>query len=155
MSDDNLMALLARVPLRSLVLLEDIDAAFAQREKADGVGNKLTFSGLLNALDGAGSKDGTMLFMTTNYIEKLDPALIRPGRADMRVKFSLATPDQAARMFQAFFPDATHDKRFGQIVGRRQMTMAEIQQHLILHQTSPVEALAALHLPDTAESLAK
>ncbi len=41
-------------------------------------GNTLTFSGLLNALDGVGAQqDGRLLFMTTNFIEVLDPALTR------------------------------------------------------------------------------
>lgn len=144
MSDDNLMALLARVPVRSFLLLEDIDAAFVQREKADGVGSKLTFSGLLNALDGAGSKDGTIAFMTTNHISKLDPALIRPGRADLRVEFGYATSEQAFNMFRAFFPAADQAEAFGVFVDAQSMTMAEVQQHLISHQKSPVEALAAL-----------
>lgn len=144
MSDDNLMALLARVPLRSFLLLEDIDSAFIRREKADGVGSKLTFSGLLNALDGAGSKDGTIAFMTTNHIEQLDSALIRPGRADLRVEFGYATAHQSSSMFRAFFPDAIQAEAFGAFVAIHGMTMADVQQHLIGHQKSPVEALAAL-----------
>lgn len=35
---------------------------------------------LLNALDGVAAAEGRLLFMTTNYIERLDQALIRPGR---------------------------------------------------------------------------
>jgi chaperone BCS1 len=41
--------------------------------------NTVTFSGLLNALDGVGAVEGRILFMTTNHMERLDPALIRPG----------------------------------------------------------------------------
>ena len=41
--------------------------------------NRLTFSGLLNAIDGVTSTEGRILFMTTNHVDKLDPALIRPG----------------------------------------------------------------------------
>ena len=42
----------------------------------------VTFSGLLNVLDGVASSEERLIFMTTNYIERLDPALIRPGRVD-------------------------------------------------------------------------
>ena len=153
MSDDILMALLARVPLRSFLLLEDIDAAFVKRDKVDGVGNKLTFSGLLNALDGAGSKDGTIAFMTTNHIEHLDSALIRPGRADKKIKFGYATADQASAMFLAFFPGAVQAKAFSEFVAEQVMTMAEVQQHLIEHQRSPVEALAALPVIQEAKAV--
>ena len=46
--------------------------------------NRLTFSGLLNAIDGVTSTEGRIVFMTTNYPERLDAALIRPGRVDFR-----------------------------------------------------------------------
>lgn len=42
-------------------------------------------SGLLNALDGVGAQEGKLVFMTTNHVELLDHALIRPGRADVKV----------------------------------------------------------------------
>ena len=45
--------------------------------------NRLTFSGLLNAIDGVTSTEGRIVFMTTNYVDRLDPALIRPGRVDL------------------------------------------------------------------------
>jgi ATP-dependent 26S proteasome regulatory subunit len=37
----------------------------------------VTFTGLLNALDGVAATEGRVMFMTTNYLERLDPALIR------------------------------------------------------------------------------
>ncbi len=46
--------------------------------------SRLTLSGLLNAIDGVTSTEGRILFMTTNYEERLDPALIRPGRVDFK-----------------------------------------------------------------------
>merc|ERR1719273_262855 len=102
MSDDRLQHRLADAPENSIILLEDIDAAFVSREMNDqsidskeldkkrmnesayqGL-NRLTFSGLLNAIDGVTSTEGRILFMTTNYVERLDPALIRPGRVDFK-----------------------------------------------------------------------
>jgi len=41
--------------------------------------------------------------MTTNHPEKLDPALIRPGRVDVREYFGHATPYQAKEMFLRFY----------------------------------------------------
>jgi len=45
----------------------------------------VSFSGLLNAIDGVRSQEGRILFMTTNHKENLDPALLRPGRADKHI----------------------------------------------------------------------
>lgn len=144
LSDDTLMALLSRVPSRSFVLLEDIDAAFNQREKSDDAKNKLTFSGLLNALDGAASKDGSLVFMTTNHIDRLDPALTRPGRADFQLEFGYATADQSNRMFCAYFPEAGGADGFGDKVAAMNISMADVQNHLIAHKDSCVRALNSL-----------
>ncbi len=81
--DDKFNRLLLDAPPKSILLLEDIDAIFSQREKGVFTSRKLTFSGFLNALDGVRSQEGQILFMTTNHIENLDPALLRPGRTDL------------------------------------------------------------------------
>merc|ERR1711922_60204 len=57
----------------------------------DKKANKLTLATLLEVLDGVMEMDGRMLVITTNYPEKLDRALIRPGRIDLKVKFSKCT----------------------------------------------------------------
>lgn len=59
----------------------------------------ITLSGLLNAIDGVASQEGRVLIMTTNYPEKLDDALIRPGRVDMSIEFTLASKQQIRELF--------------------------------------------------------
>ncbi|CAB4413218.1 unnamed protein product [Rhizophagus irregularis] len=69
------------------MLLEDIDAAFTQKRQPtdqQGYQSMVTFSGLLNALDGVASSEERIIFMTTNHVELLDKALIRPGRIDVK-----------------------------------------------------------------------
>ena len=44
------------------------------------------------------------MFATTNHIERLDPALSRPGRMDVWVNFTHATKWQAEGIFKCFFP---------------------------------------------------
>lgn len=48
----------------------------------------LTFSNLLNFIDGVSAPEGRIIIMTTNHKEQLDPALIRPGRINMSINFS-------------------------------------------------------------------
>ncbi|KAK8116135.1 Mitochondrial chaperone BCS1 [Apiospora sp. TS-2023a] len=64
---------------------------------------RLSLSGLLNILDGVASQEGRVLIMTTNHLEKLDRALIRPGRVDMIVEFGLADEGMTASIFRAIF----------------------------------------------------
>ena len=105
MDDDTLNRTLNETPANSIILLEDIDGIFAGREDVlrkggkkgkgkkgkGGRGPRITFAGLLNALDGIRSQEGRILFMTTNHKDKLDPALLRPGRADYHVKLDNAS----------------------------------------------------------------
>ena len=63
----------------------------------------MTFSGFLNALDGVASGEERIIFMTTNHPERLDPALIRPGRVDLSVLINDASPQQARRLFERFY----------------------------------------------------
>ena len=60
-------------------------------------------AGLLNAIDGVAAQEGRMLFMTTNHMERLDAALIRPGRVDMRLEFAHANEDQIMDFFVGFY----------------------------------------------------
>ncbi|KAH4043651.1 hypothetical protein HBH49_229430 [Parastagonospora nodorum] len=67
-----------------------------------GKGN-ISLAGLLNVIDGAASAEGRVLIMTTNYPEKLDSALIRPGRVDLQTKFTLATHEQIRAIFTRMY----------------------------------------------------
>lgn len=112
MTDDKLSHLLTKLPPRSVLLLEDADAAFRNRRQvdADGYsGGTVTFSGLLNALDGVAAGEERIAFLTTNHIDRLDEALIRPGRVDMTVRIGEATRHQAGEMWDRFYGDLDGD----------------------------------------------
>ncbi|KAI0047147.1 P-loop containing nucleoside triphosphate hydrolase protein [Auriscalpium vulgare] len=124
MSDNTLTTLMGNVPSRCILLLEDLDAAFTRSVSRDSTstgaptaptksaaaeattndGSTLSLSGLLNSLDGVAAAEGRLLFATTNHIERLDPALSRPGRMDVWVNFTNATKWQAEGIFKCFFP---------------------------------------------------
>ncbi|THH23205.1 hypothetical protein EUX98_g7970 [Antrodiella citrinella] len=84
----------------------------ARHRKPDGISdiNTLTLSGLLNALDGVAASEGRILFATTNHLDRLDPALSRPGRMDVWIEFKNASKWQAELLFNNFFPSAEEDE---------------------------------------------
>jgi mitochondrial chaperone BCS1 len=142
MNDNRINDLLNKVSDRNILLLEDIDCAFIQRTRKSGKEGGLTFSGLLNAIDGVASAEGRIIFMTTNHLDRLDPALIRPGRADVKLYFGNATQDQASRMFARFFPDhAKYAYDFGRLIPEREYSMAIMQDYLMMHRDEPLAAL--------------
>ena len=63
----------------------------------------ISLSGFLNIIDGVASAEGRILVMTTNHIEKLDPAILRPGRVDRIVHFGYANAEVIAGLFKAIF----------------------------------------------------
>ncbi|KAI9822677.1 MAG: hypothetical protein M1827_000396 [Pycnora praestabilis] len=78
-----------------------------ENDEKNGKNKGISLSGLLNAIDGVASHEGRVLVMTTNHPEKLDDALIRPGRVDMQVQFGLATRGQIEELFVRMY---SHDK---------------------------------------------
>lgn len=109
MDDETFNERMSEIPGGALVLIEDVDAAFVDREanpenqKKGKKGTGISFSTLLNALDGIGAVEGRLLCLTTNHIEKLDPALIRPGRIDLRFEFKNANQEQAKELFLRWY----------------------------------------------------
>jgi chaperone BCS1 len=80
-------------------------------------------------MDGVTTKRGMVLFMTTNHIEKLDEAFVRPGRVDMCVKFDVPNENQikdALTMMAADYKDE-HEKFIYQNQG---ISIAALQKHL-------------------------
>lgn len=151
LSDDRLNHLLSVAPQQSIILLEDIDAAFVSREDSERVKSayeglsRVTFSGLLNTLDGVASTEARIVFMTTNFLERLDPALIRPGRVDLKVEIGHASQHQIAQMFQRFYPEQPVDQAvlFAERVWgqARPVSMAQLQGYFLCHKSDPLAAV--------------
>ncbi|KAL0946668.1 hypothetical protein HGRIS_012858 [Hohenbuehelia grisea] len=166
LTDDKLNHLLSNAPERSFILIEDVDAAFNKRVQTseDGYQSSVTFSGFLNALDGVASGEERIIFMTTNHVERLDPALIRPGRVDLRQLVNDASPLQARTLFTRFYGEESQEASEGlnrlaneleDIVAEesgkgRQISMAALQGLFI--RNSAEEAIVtcrALFMPST------
>lgn len=155
LTDDRLNHLLAVAPQQSIILLEDIDAAFTSREESkavkaayDGL-NRVTFSGLLNCLDGVASTEARILFMTTNYLERLDPALVRPGRVDVKEYIGWCTSNQIEQMFLRFYKNTGEEanelaKQFAEQVlsYKKNVSPAQIQGFFMFYKQSPKEMLS-------------
>jgi len=117
-TDRSLMAAVNEVPADSVLLFEDIDCMRSSQsrtpETADGKTqpentegssrNGVTLSGLLNVLNGFHAPTGVLFVMTTNHVEKLDEALLRPGRIDYRLYLGDATDQQKIDLYLRFFP---------------------------------------------------
>ncbi len=125
MNDNMLQKAFNAVPRDGLLLIEDIDSIQITEKREEepveetpsisipgfpGIpgkpkGNGITLSGMLNAIDGVMAREGRVLFITSNHANKLDDALIRPGRIDLREHLGLMELPEALAMFKNFWPD--------------------------------------------------
>jgi len=141
-TDDTFSACVQFAPRRALIVLEDIDAYFGKNRETLHEKCPLTFSGLLNALDGVSSTDGQLFILTTNFVEKLDEALIRSGRVDRKIQFPSVDPKLAGEMFLQFYHGeeaaaAEFVNQMAKLLNNPEqikLCMADLQQHFILHR---------------------
>lgn len=109
----------------------------------------LTLSHILNILDGLLECHGRILIITTNHPEKLDAALIRPGRVDMKVHFSWCSQQDTIEIVEMFY-EAKIPKGKTQHLISNKFTAAEVYQICFQSQTMDI-ALSQL-LDTTAKN---
>ncbi|EPS29046.1 hypothetical protein PDE_03993 [Penicillium oxalicum 114-2] len=165
-SDSTLMRLFAELPPRCIVLLEDVDkAGVGRRDNIDPDPDNesksaVTLSGLLNVLDGVSSQEGRILIMTTNHIEHLDEALIRPGRSDKKVHFKLADQNISTQLFHTVFKQLPNQKQcneesddetieglardFASKMPEQVFSPAEVLSFLLERKKSPLDAVSGV-----------
>jgi chaperone BCS1 len=145
-TDGTLMRLIKNIPEKTFLVLEDIDVLFTDRKKNDGHKNQVTFSGILNSLDGITTKDGFICFMTTNYKNQLDSALLRPGRIDKQLEFKYANKEQIHTMFTKFMADGYTPEKFTEFYDKFkelnvEVTMSLIQEYMFKYLDDPESAI--------------
>ena len=93
------------------------DAGAALLSKLLEVTDELNLAGLLNVLDGVVDTPERILIMTSNHPEKLDPALVRPGRIDKTIHLSYLQAAEAAQMAAHYFQCPVSDAQAERLGG--------------------------------------
>lgn len=131
MTASDLETLLLNVAEKTVVLLEDVDALFLSRNEKNSTTHQIDFSTFINCLDGVGTMDGAVFFLTTNHVENLDPALLRPGRIDWLIEFDTPDREQLAKAIAVLgerWP--SEHEQFLDIIAPLKPTIAALQQYL-------------------------
>ena len=109
------------------LILEDIDCLFSHcRESKTNV----SFSTILNTLDGFACKNRLITFMTTNHKDRLDHALVRPGRIDYIFELSYAKRSQMLEMFKSYFPESDIFENLYQHIKSKKISTAAFHKFL-------------------------
>ncbi|KAG5535956.1 hypothetical protein RHGRI_023668 [Rhododendron griersonianum] len=144
--NSDLRRLLVATANRSILVVEDIDCTIELKDRS-AAGAAVTLSGLLNFVDGLWSScgDERIIIFTTNHKEKLDPALLRPGRMDFHIHMSYCTPCGFRLLASNYLGIKSHEL-YGEIeelIRSTEVTPAEVAEQL-LKSDEPDEVLRDL-----------
>ncbi|CAN6331792.1 unnamed protein product [Urochloa humidicola] len=157
-SNSDLRRLLVGMSNRSILVVEDIDCTIELKQREEGEGrdksnsteenkgeDKVTLSGLLNFVDGLWSTSGEerIIVFTTNYKERLDPALLRPGRMDMHIHMGYCTQESFRILANNYHSIDYHDTypEIEKLIKEVAVTPAEVAEVLMRNDDTD----AALH----------
>ncbi|KAG2625392.1 AAA-ATPase At3g50940-like [Panicum virgatum] len=152
--NSDLRRLLVGMSNRSILVVEDIDCSIELQQREDGEkrarsssageenDDKVTLSGLLNFVDGLWSTSGEerIIVFTTNYRERLDPALLRPGRMDMHIHMGYCTAESfriLARNYHSVENHAMYPE-IEQLIEEVMVSPAEVAELLMRNENSDV-----------------
>jgi len=158
-SNSELRNLLISTANRSILVVEDIDCSIelqdrkgaavakAKARAMDPFGyeqgsNRVTLSGLLNFIDGLWSScgDERIIVFTTNHKERLDPALLRPGRMDVHIHMSYCTPCGFKMLAKTYFGISEHPlfSEIEKLIEMKKVTPAEVGEQLLKNEEADV-----------------
>lgn len=119
--------------------------------KAEDETDKLDLSTMLNVLDGVRETPGRIIILSTNYPERLDEALLRPGRFDMMLEFEKHTPQVIKLHMEKHYDIELTEKQWARINQSsldKKWTPAEVSQILFRRIGDPNKAIDDLLYED-------
>jgi len=135
MTDATLIKLISTREKGSIILFEDIDCLFDNLERKESTDEekknsiKVTLSCLLNILDGSYTPNDVVFILTTNHIEKLDPALRRDGRIDVSLEITKPNIETKGR-YVSFIKKFKNDETI-EVNLENDVTLSTLQQELL------------------------
>ncbi|XP_044467324.1 AAA-ATPase At3g28580-like isoform X1 [Mangifera indica] len=157
--NSQLRSLLIETTNKSIIVIEDIDCLLdltgqwekkkekdedkeeknpvekKMKEEGENKASKVTLSGLLNFIDGLWSACGgeRLIVFTTNYLDKLDPALIRRGRMDKHIEMSYCGFEAFKVLAKNYLDIVSHElfAEVGSQLAETNMTPADVAENLM------------------------
>ena len=153
LDDTMLSKAFTNVPASSIIVIEDFDSSFLTNSQKIMNPNDLlhvqpqkqniiTYSNLLNILDGLSSSYGHILFLTTNHIDKIQDSLIRPGRIDLVEYVGYIETNDITEYFDYFYSNQLKEDKIDSkheinqlatdlLATYSNITMSELQNYFI------------------------
>ena len=106
-------------------------------------GEELSLSFILNLLDGILETPGRILIVTTNHVDKLDKAFIRPGRIDVNLEVGYCSLEMIKDMFN-FFYEEDCSELFKDYIYNKNITPAELNKYILNNYNNKTNAFLEL-----------
>ncbi|KAF5228618.1 hypothetical protein FANTH_14447 [Fusarium anthophilum] len=104
----------ARSSTPCILFFDEMDSLVPKRDSATTDAGTRVVNALLTELDGVQDRTGVYVIGTTNRPDMIDPAMLRPGRLNVRLFIDLPTPDERVDILRAIYrtnhPDATAEE---------------------------------------------
>jgi len=125
-----------------IIVFEDIDCMSNVALKRDGTmqineRDKLTLSFVLNCIDGAMSLNDCIYIITTNKIDKLDEAILRPGRMDIKMELTYCNRYQLKNIYMDLYNNEL-EERILKKFDEHKYTTSEVIIHLFYNISSQI-----------------
>jgi ATP-dependent Zn protease len=149
--NNSLMYAFKHIPKKTILLIEDVDCMF---EKRNGTRDNplITFSSLLNILDGVLYKHGLIIVITTNHPERLDRSIMRMGRIDIIIEMNYPRKEELSCLFRDMMVGRIIDtsnitnqfNTFYTMICGKQITMSAIVNFLFRYREKWVDNITEL-----------
>lgn len=103
LDDTKFMMAIARIPSNAILVVEDVDALFTTGAEVDGK-HGITYAAFTNTLDGIIRREKIVIFLTTNYRNRLDYILQRPSRVDYMMEMHPLNAEYLQKICHHYFP---------------------------------------------------
>lgn len=162
-TDMTLKEAVSKIPHGDVMVIEDIDTHFGKRGDLDKTikeGEKdkdepkasLTLGGILNALDGIACGTDRIVIATTNHPEKLDPALIREGRFDLKLDIGYMTDETLHDYMERLYPGFPKDEIQKWTINLG-VPPCKVQQLVFENRQDPVNVLNQIAIRQKEQSI--
>jgi chaperone BCS1 len=154
-TDITLKEAVSKIPHGDILVIEDIDTHFGKRgdldkplakdadKEKDEAKTSLTLGGILNALDGIACGTDRIVIATTNHPEKLDPALVREGRFDLKLDIGFMTDETLHDYMGRLYPDFPKEEIKKWVV-KPGIPPCKVQQLVFENRQEPTNVLSLI-----------
>lgn len=139
LNDNKFIKAFIKIPDECICVFEDFETLFLENEKSRN--NKISFSCILNFLDGMYAKSDLLTIITTNHLNRIDNAIKRPMRIDNIFNFTYCTKFQTKKMFDTIYPNSDNFKKLYNIIKNKKYTTSMLQKWFITYLDDDNELL--------------